>query len=507
MLELWSLRDDWRKCAQFIYPWGQSNTPLHNLREPRKWQIEEFEAISDHIRRNKERVAQGLTPLPYFSSTASGRGIGKSAYVSMISDIFRSTRIGSTTIITANSESQLKSRTWAESGKWHTMAINNHWWERNTLSCKPAPWFDELLKKQLKIDTGYYYTQAQLWREENPDAFAGVHSTHGIMLVMDEASGIPEPIWRVSEGFFTDPIMDRFWFVFSNPRRNTGAFYECFHRNVKSWRTRHIDSRSVEGVDKAYLDGLIEKYGIDSDPARVEVLGQFPRTGDSQLISREWIKAATERELVTDPFAPLIMGIDVARFGDDRTVFRWRQGRDGRTIRPVKVKGLDTMAVANLAAQWIQKTNPDAVCIDAGGAGAGVIDRLRQMGYKVHEIWFGAGADDPKSYRNKRVEMWCKARDWLISGGCIDKDQEFMDDLAGPEYKLPGAGDAMALESKAEMKARGLSSPDDGDAFVVTFGVHVPHRDLKAHRARFGHLAGGNFGKVATGTKYNPFKY
>src|SRR5690606_24890073 len=102
------------------------------------------------------------------------------------------------------------------------------------------------------------------------------------------------------------------------------------------------------------------------------------------------------------------------------------------------IKGADNMAVANECARLIQKFNPDAVAIDAGN-GTGVIDRLREMRYRVHEVWFGSKADSPE-WANKRTEMWALMREWL-NGGCIDDDQDLQDDLAGPEYKYMGTSD------------------------------------------------------------------
>jgi phage terminase large subunit len=130
---------------------------------------------------------------------------------------------------------------------------------------------------------------------------------------------------------------------------------------------------------------------------------------------------------------------------------------------------------------WIDKVNPDAVFCDAGN-GTGVIDRLREMGYKVHEVWFGSKAEDPE-WANKRTEIWARMREWL-NGSCIDQSQELMDDLAGPEYKFQGSSDRIMLESKEEMKKRGLASPDHGDALAVTFALKVARKDLSTSRAR-----------------------
>ena len=481
MVEMWDPRiaDDPYAFVLFAFPWGKKGTPLEHQKGPRKWQAEELKQMRDHIAENKRLVAQGKTPKVYQSATVSGRGIGKSSLVAWIVLWFLSTRLGGTVVVTANTEVQLKSKTWAELGKWHTLAINSHWFEKQALSLKPQPWFEELLKKQMKIDTGYYYAAAQLWSEDNPDAFAGTHNMAGIVVIKDEASGIPKPIWTVTEGFFTEPTLHRYWFAFSNGRRNTGAFFECFHKDRAFWKRRNVDSRTVEGTDTAVYEKIIKQHGEDSDEARVEVKGMFPRQGEKQFISNEIVDLARERELQTDEWAPLIMGIDVARFGGDKTVFRFRQGRDARSIPPVELTSRDNMEVANTAAHWITKTNPDAVCIDAGN-GTGVIDRLKEMGYKVHEVWFGAGSPD-QEYANFRTHIWAQMREWL-GGGCIDKCDDLATDLKSPEYKFQGTSDKQRLETKEELKSRGFASPDHGDALACTFAVKVARKDLKSHK-------------------------
>lgn len=466
----------------FAYPWGKEGTPLHKFQGPRTWQRDELQAITEHIKDNKERVARGLFPKVYQSSTASGRGPGKSALFSWLTCWMMSSNLGSSTIAAANSESQLKSKTWAELGKWHTLLINSHWFDRQAMSLKPQEWFAKILAQQLKIDSTYYYALAQLWSEENPDAFAGAHNHYGTLLIFDEASGIPEKIWTVAEGYFTDPVLHRYWLNFSNPRRNTGAFFETFHKHRDYWKTRNIDSRDVEGTDVDKLNEIVEKHGIDSDEARIEVLGQFPRQGDNQFISREIVDDAQIRSLEDDNGAALIMGVDPARYGDDKTVIRFRKGRDARSIPPVKLKGKDNMEVANTCAHYILKYDPDAVCIDAGN-GTGIIDRLREMGYRgrVHEVWFGAKANDHR-YADKRTEIWGEMRDWL-KGACIDSDSELKDDLVSPMYKFTKS-DAIRLEAKEEMKKRGFHSPDDADALACTFAVKVARKDLNLVKNR-----------------------
>lgn len=495
MTELWDPRiaDDPHAFVMFVFPWGKPGTPLEHQQGPRKWQARQLKRIGQAIKEGRNALAQKRILKMLRKAVASGRGIGKSALVAFLVIWMLSTRLGSSTIVTANNEQQLKSRTWAEVGKWHAMAINSHWFEKQAMALKPAPWFEELLKKQLKVDTGYYYAQAQLWSEETPDAFAGVHNHNGVLLIFDEASGIPHPIWKVSEGFFTEPVVDRYWFCFSNPRRNTGAFFECFHKNRDFWETENIDSRSVEGTDVNVYEQIIQQYGADSDEARVEVYGQFPRQGDKQFISREAIELAATRELFADPGAPLIMGCDIARYGDDECVVRFRRGRDARTIPAARWKSMDLVYSAGRIAELIDTHDPDAVCIDGGGVGGGVVDILKSRGYKVHEIQFGAKAEDDR-FADKRTEIWARQRDWL-GEGCIDDASRLKDDLAGPEYGFASStSDKIRLESKESMKKRGLHSPDDGDALALTHAIRVARRDA-AHR-------GGRRSRMARNVDY-----
>lgn len=500
MASIWdpTIADDPYNFVMFVFPWGRKGTPLERFKGPRSWQADELKRIGIHFREQKKKVLLGEQPEVYHSATVSGRGPGKSSLVAWLNLWMMSTQIGALCITTANTESQLKTKTWAELGKWHTMAINSHWFERTALSLKPAPWFEALLKEQLKLDTAYYYAEALLWNDENPDAFAGAHNYNGTMLIFDEASGIPQKIWDVSEGFFTEPVAPRFWFVFSNPRRNTGPFFECFHKHRAYWpNRRHIDSRTVEGIDTAVLDKIIEKNGEDSDTARIEVKGEFPNQSDNQLISRELVDGAVTRELEEDDHAALIMGVDPARMGRDATAIVFRRGRDARSIPIISYEKKDNMFIANECARLIDKYNPDAVFIDAGN-GTGIIDRLKEMGYKTNEVWFGSTSSEPE-YANKRTELWANMRDWL-GGGMIPQDEKLYDDLVGPVYKFMGRSDQMMLESKEEMHKRGLASPDRADALACTFFARVARKDSTAARR-----AEGRSHRIAEGTAdYDP---
>jgi hypothetical protein len=495
MARLWSpeIKDDPYAFVMFVFPWGQKGTPLEHQPGPRTWQKKALLRIKKQIADNKVLMANGKAPLPLRVATASGRGIGKSSLVNWLILWMMSCNLGSTTIVAANTEAQLKSRTWAELGKWHTLAINSHWFDRDTLSLRPAAWFRESLVRDMKIDCGYYYALASLWTEENPDAFAGVHNHNGILLIFDEASGIPQSIFNVSEGFFTEPVLHRYWFCYSNPRRNTGAFFELFHKLRNYWEGVSIDSREVEGTDKAVYQQIIDQYGEDSDEARVEVRGLFPSQGDKQFISRRLVDEAIAREVSPDSGAPLVMGVDVARFGDDQSVIYFRHGRDGRSFPPVRFKGLDTAQLAARVAELADRHQPDGIFVDGAGVGGGVVDQLRALKYRVHDVQFGAKADEDTKYQNKRVECWARMREWLQIG-CVPDISELADDFLGPEYEFDNAG-RVKLESKDKMKGRGLASPDIADALALTFAMNLPRRDSR--------LRGGRTARMARGMDYS----
>lgn len=464
------LRKDPLAFVMYVFPWGKEGTPLAKYKGPRKWQREELEQIRLHMEENVRRMARGEDPVMYQLAVASGRGIGKSALVSWIILWALSTAIGCSVVVTANTESQLKDKTWAELGKWHTMALNSHWFDKQALSLRPMKWLADALKKSF-IDTGYYYAQAQLWSEENPDAFAGLHNPNGVMLIMDEASGIPKPIWSVSEGFFTEPVLMRFWLVFSNPRQPEGAFFDCFHADKDFWNTVNIDSREVEGTDKAVYQKIIDKYGEDSDEARVEVKGQFPKTGSNQLIGQALLDEASSR--TTSEYLnrglPRILGVDVAREGDDKTVIMRRQGK--MTWEPIDFSIPDNMEVAARIANIIEEFKPHAVFIDKGN-GAGVIDRLRQLRYKVIEVNFGISAFEP-SYKDKRMEMYQTAKEWLEEGGVIPPHERLKSDLMAHRFDYTATTNQKFLIDKKSMKKWYKPSPDYSDALVCTFAYPV----------------------------------
>lgn len=469
------------------FPWGQKGTALQHRKAPRKWQIEELKKYGEHIRENVRRKSLGESLETYQFALCSGRGPGKSALYGMISWFHMSCWPGSTTIAAANGEPQLDSKTFPEIKKWFTLSINSHWFDLNARSVRPTPWFKDALETQIKVDCGYYYVQGQLWTEEKPDAFAGAHNPLGIIVLFDEASGIPAPIWTVTKGFFTEPCVTRAHFAFSNGRKNTGPFFECFHKLRNFWKTRQIDCRDVAkdepDMDIADLLQIIAEYGEDSDEARIEVRGMFPSKGDRQLIGPDMVDAAVAREIDYDEYAPLIMGCDVARFGEDKCVIAFRQGRDAKSIEWQTYKKISTTQFARHIAFAIDKYNPDAVFIDGNGVGGGVVDTLKDWRYKVTEVETGGGADDNKQFADKRTEMWVKMAEWL-SVGVIPEISNLKDDMTAPEYGYHGSDNLKKMEPKDKTKKRGFASPDFADALSFTFAQPVGRRDSRTYKKK-----------------------
>jgi hypothetical protein len=492
MARLWSpaIKDNPLAFVMFAYPWGVKGTPLEHFTGPRKWQREVLATMAEHIKKNGGKVDFDVLRL----AVSSGRGIGKSALVSWITDWMLSTRIGSTTIISANSESQLRSITWAELTKWLAMSINSHWFEVSATRLMPAKWLTELVERDLKKGTRYWGVEGRLWSAENPDAYAGVHNFDGVMVIFDEASGIDDSIWAVTSGFFTENTPNRFWLAFSNPRRNTGYFYEAFNSKREFWTSKIVDARTVEGTDKAVYEQIIAEYGPDSSQAHVEVYGQFPNEGDDQFISIGVVDEAMKRAKHMDQSAPIVIGVDPARFGADATVIAVRQGRD--IVKLIRHRGDDTMTVVGHVIDAIEEFKPTLVNIDEGGLGAGVVDRLKEQRFKVRGVNFGNKAKNPIMYGNKRAEMWGDMRDWLKTAS-VPNDRFLKSDLISPKMK-PDSRGTIYLESKKDMKARGLASPDAADAIALTFAYPVASREYREPKSHIRTASGYSGGAVTS---------
>jgi hypothetical protein len=316
------------------------------------------------------------------------------------------------------------------------------------------------------------------------EAFAGLHNLgKRIVVIFDEASQIDDVIWNTTDGIFTDADTEVLFAVFGNPTRGQGAFFECFNRFRHRWLGRQIDSRKVPISDKKMIQEWIDDYGIDSDYVRMNVLGQFPRVSSMQFIANDVVAAARNREVSAHITDALIMGVDVARFGDDESVIAFRKGRDARSIPWLKFRKLDTMALASAVAEAHERLKADACFVDGGGVGGGVVDRLRSLGFTVRDVQFGAAPDradvdkDATRYANKRAEIWGYMRESL-PGLAIPDDDALAADLTNVLYGFKDGtkGAAIVLEKKEHMKKRGMASPDRADALALTYAYPVMPR-------------------------------
>ena len=454
--------------AQLVYPWGKGS--LKGVTGPRAWQREVLGAIGAHLANAKTRFT------PCRIARASGHGIGKSALIAMLVKWGLDTAVDTRIVITANTESQLLTKTAPEIAKWASLALTSDWFRPTAtalVSTRPGrerSWRADLVT----------------WSIANTEAFAGLHNQgKRLILIFDEASGIPAKVWEVALGALTDEKTEIVFLVFGNPTQGSGPFRECFGRFRHLWDVRQIDSRTVEGTNKAYLQELVETYGEESDIVRVRVRGQFPSASSMQFIASDLVADARDRQvgcLYTDP---LIFGLDCARFGDDHSTLAIRRGRDARTLPWRRWHNQDAMTLAGDVALLCQQHRPDALFVDAGNIGAAVVDRLRQLGVEnVQEVWFGGKGREALwahelrvQTANRRSEMWTNMRGWL-AGGAIPDEDALAADLTGVEYGYAADQVSILLEKKEHMKARGLASPDDADALALTFAEAVMPRAL-----------------------------
>ena len=454
------VHDDPAGFVALAYPWGEPGTSLERYSGPDDWQKEFLLEFGRQIR---ERGFNGFDPVaPIRMGAVSGHGVGKTTLVAWIVNFIMSTRPNCLGTVTANTFPQLETKTWAAIQRWTKLAITKHWFEIRS----DAIFFRKLFDS--------WRVSAQSSKESNSESFAGQHAADSTSFYLfDESSSISDKIFEVAFGGLTDgePMI----FMFGNPTRNTGQFHRsCFGSERRYWKIYSVDSRTSKFSNKQLIAEWAETYGEDSDFFRVRIKGEAPRQGMSQFISPEMVSACRKLVLPEAVYRtlPKILSVDVARFGDDKTVAGIRQGRKFEVKG--KWRGKDTVEVACLTIEIIEAEEPDAVVVDGDGLGAGVVDQLKHRGFgrKLFEFHGGATPDDVNKYFNRRAEAWGLMRDWLQAGADIPDDPEIDVDLTGPDYFFSPKGQ-IQLEPKDAMKARGLDSPDIGDCLAMSHSVKV----------------------------------
>jgi hypothetical protein len=452
------LADDPVGFVEEAYEWGTGELTGVGSDKPRQWQLEELAKIGAHLQNQETRFQ------PLRIAIASGHGIGKSALIGMIVNWAMSTCEDTRIVVTANTEKQLRTKTWPELAKWQRLSITAHWFSVQGMSIYATG-------REMA-----WRADATPWSEHNTEAFAGLHNKgKRIVVVMDEGSNIADKVFEVTDGALTDEDTEIIWLVFGNPTRASGRFRECFRKYRAQWKTRHIDSREVEGTNKEYLAEFIEMHGEDSDMAKIRVRGQFPAQSAKQFISSDDVDKARQRhyQVTAYDFAPVILTLDPAWEGDDELVFGKRQGLKFEILATMARNDNDIDVAAKLAALEDQH-DADAVFVDAG-YGTGIISAGKTMGRKWRLVWFAGESADPGCL-NKRAEMWRLARDWLKEGGSLPPDDQVLaDDLTAPETvsRLDGK---IQIEGKKDMKARGLPSPNRADALCLSFAFPVQRK-------------------------------
>ncbi len=441
--------------CQAAFPWARPE--LDDSLGPRQWQAAVLEFIGERLRNPETRCE------PIQVAVSSGHGVGKSALVGMVTNWAMSSCPDCRVVLTAATEGQLRTKLWPEVSKWFNLSITKSWFSLGATTIASVQ----------KDHERVWRADALPWSEFNSQAFAGLHNKgKRILMVFDEASTIHDRIWETVEGTLTDANTEIIWLVFGNPEQPAGRFRECFGKFKHRWHRLHLDSRTVEGTNLSQLDKWVEDYGLDSDFCRIRVKGEFPRVGSNCFIPQDAVERCRQYTAVGFETQPRILGVDVARFGQDQTVLCLRQGR--KVFPLEKYRGWSIDKTADYVFDFIQREHIDATVVDSAGLGAGVFDNLNRMGVShLYEHNGGTKPFDAMRYYNRRAEVWGLMREAVIANLDLPGDDvELADDLVGPTFGL-SALQQIQLEKKDDMRRRGLNSPDCGDALSQTFAVKL----------------------------------
>lgn len=479
-----------RQLAEWRVDVGRFALDLFGF-EPDPWQREAFDAWD----RGEQRIA--------FQAC---KGPGKTAVLAILVWHFIATRPHAKIAATSISGANLADGLWTELAKWQAKAPllqRTFEWTKTRIECRDH--------------RETWWASARTWSQTaNPDdqakTLAGLHADY-MLFVLDETGGMPEAVMVAAEAALASGIECRIVQA-GNPIQCEGALWVAAGRDRRLWYVIEItadpdDPKRSSRIDRNWALEQIRSHGKDNPWVMANVLGKFPSASPLAFIPSALVEAAQKRDARCEITDPLVAGVDVARFGDDKSVIRFRKGRDARTHPPVKMRNADNLQVATRISQLHREMQADAWFIDGGGNGGGVVDICRGVLHvpNVYEINFGASPDQivvdtaKAAYADKGAEMYGAARDWL-AGGAIDDDPDLRTDLISRRYayKVVNKRECIVLEPKSAMKARGLASPDDGDALVLTFALPVqPH--ARAGYAGAGVLRPSNQAE----TEYDPF--
>ena len=389
----------------------------------------------------------------------SGHGVGKSTGSSWAMLWFFLTRSPVKVVVTAPTSAQLFDALFAELKRW--------------VGELPELFQQMITVKQDRIvfnsAPDEMFISARTSRAEQPEALQGIHSDN-VMLVADEASGVPEQVFEAAAGSMSGH--SAVTLLLGNPTRSSGFFYDTHNRLANEWTVFKVSCADSPRVSQEYIDEMASRYGEDSNAFRIRVLGEFPRSDDDTMIPMELLEGAKNRDVAMNPYADVVWGLDVARFGSDSSALTKRQAN--HVIEPPRRwKNLDLMQLTGAVVAEYQaldeKDRPSVILVDSIGLGAGVVDRLIELGLPARGINVSESPSFGTQYRNLRAELWAKAKAWLERRDCfLPNDEQLISELATVRYKFASNG-KLQIESKDDLKRRGLKSPDLADSFVLTF--------------------------------------
>jgi phage terminase large subunit len=387
-------------------------------------------------------------------SVRAGHGVGKSTACSWALIWHMTTRYPQKSVVTAPTSAQLFDALYSELKTW----IN-----------KLPPVLRESFevfsdRVVLKGAPESSFISARTSSTERPEALAGVHSEH-VLLVVDEASAVPEQVFEAAAGSMSGHSASTI--LISNPTRNSGLFYKTHHDLASDWYRMHVSCLNIPLVSADFVQQIKATYGEDSNAFRIRVLGEFALADDDTLIPAELVDGAIGRDIVAGANDPLVYGLDVARFGTDRTALVKRKGN---VVLDVKSwGGLDTMQVVGAIVNEMKIDNPDEICVDTIGLGSGVADRLREMGYNVRDVNVAEASAMNPNANKLRDELWLSVKDWLTTRAVkLPADDQLRHELVAPRYSFTSSG-KVQVESKDSMRKRRMRSPDLADALCLTF--------------------------------------
>lgn len=472
----------------------------HELRgywraDPVRYAVERLGISPTHQQR---QLLEAIAPTGAKVSARAGHGVGKSTAVSCAIWWFLECFDYPKIPCTAPTASQLRDVLWSEVvkvGRGSDVKCINAGWPKQMLL---SSLFRVTQDRIMAVDAGdVWFAVARTARKENPDALQGFHASnlvisedgrtiqedHGegaLMFVVEEASGVPDQIYEVAEGALSSKG-SRLIMV-GNPTKNDGYFARSHKQNRGEYTTLHFSCADSPLVDPDYRPKLVKKFGEGSNVVRVRADGEFPKQDDDVLISVEDCEQALSRPPPPQEGMKRILGVDVARFGDDRTTFVLREGD---CVEYVEIAAkLSTMEVAGKAIVLRRKLRADYIHVDEIGVGAGVVDRLKELKEPVLGVNVANVAPERKHLvvdgqgKSLRDYLWLETAEFMKSGrasfALVDPDvaQDLSGELCSVKYKIDSQG-RIVIESKDEMKKRGLRSPDIAEGLMLTFAPNV----------------------------------